>query len=101
MIVCEESFKGVNPNNSKYANYEIDFYAWIPPGEGIDHRLSLRKNLGTGRFEIYRNYINGGAEIVFSGSLHEGLKVGDRETMKIFGFDPKDEACHHRAFQDP
>ena len=30
MIVCEESFRGINPNDSNYANYDIDFYAWIP-----------------------------------------------------------------------
>lgn len=37
MIICEESFMGISPNDGNYANYKIDFYAWVPSGEVKDH----------------------------------------------------------------
>lgn len=96
MIVCEESFRGINSHGVRYANYEIDFYAWTPPGKVRDHRLSLRKNLTTGQYEVYRGYSSSETEeIIFEGELQDALQIGDNETVRFHLFDPEDEACDH------
>ena len=57
MKICEYEFEREDPNNKGYSLTEVDTYAWIPERMGIQsHRLSLRKNLTTGRFEVYRHY---------------------------------------------
>lgn len=96
MIICEESFKGVNPNNVKYANYEINFYAWIPVGDVEDHRLSLRKNIDTREFEIYREFSASSAEeVIFRGKLLEAIQYGDNEMSRFHGFNPENKECDH------
>ena len=61
MIICEKRFEFEDPNNLGYSMLEVDFYASVPTArpsnKGVDsHRLSLRKNLMTGYFELYRHY---------------------------------------------
>jgi len=57
MIICEYEFLTPDPKNPNYSLCEVDFYAWIPPDSGFpNHRLSLRKNLKTGEYEVYRRY---------------------------------------------
>lgn len=58
MIVCENEFKVEDPDNPGYALCEVDMYAWIPANDKVpNHRLSLRKNLVTGEYELYRHYV--------------------------------------------
>ena len=58
MIVCENEFKVEDPDNPGYALCEVDFYAWIPANDKVpNHRLSLRKNLKTGEYELYRHFV--------------------------------------------
>ncbi len=65
MIICEDRFKHEDPHNLGYSALEMDFYAHVPTGRASNnavasHRLSLRKNLTTGFFELYRHYAAGG-----------------------------------------
>ena len=58
MIVCENEFKVEDSDNPGYALCEVDFYAWIPQSNEVpNHRLSLRKNLKTDEYELYRHYV--------------------------------------------
>lgn len=61
MIVCEKEFDTPDANDSNYSQAECDVYAWIDQGRATlagmeNHRLSLRRNLKTGNFEVYRLY---------------------------------------------
>lgn len=58
IIVCEFEFDKPNPQNPKYALHQVDYYAWIPADSGYpNHRLTLRKNLETGEYEVYRQFV--------------------------------------------
>jgi len=66
-----------------------------------DHRLSLRKNLKTGRFELYRYYyFTGSEEVIFTGSLEECLKKAEEEWKRFHygwaGVVPEFKTCRHR-----
>ncbi len=65
----------------------------LPLGEVKNHRLSLRKNLRSGLFEVYRKYSIGNEEVVFQGPLVEALKIGDNECIRFHSFDPNDMVC--------
>ncbi|TLX65901.1 MAG: hypothetical protein E6L03_10505 [Thaumarchaeota archaeon] len=72
MIVCEKEFERPDPQDANYSMAECDIYAWIPADKvalsGMQsHRLSLRKNLKTGEFEVYRLYNQ--EHIIKQGSL--------------------------------
>jgi len=58
MIICEAEFETPDPKNPDFSMTEVDYYAWIPydmaTPETPNHRLSLRKNLKTGEYELYR-----------------------------------------------
>ena len=96
MIVCSHDFLEPCPKNPRYADNEIDFYAWIPRGDAKDHRLSLRKNITTGKFEVYRCYsMSRPEEVIFEGGLQEALRYGDDETVRCLGYDPGDQVCDH------
>lgn len=96
VIVCSNDFLEPGPRNPHYADNEIDFYVRIPRGDVKDHRLSLRKNLATGKFEVYRSYsVSGLEEVAFEGGLQEALRCGDNETIRYLGYDPSDQACDH------
>lgn len=64
MIICEAEFNQPDPKTPKYSMTEVDFYSHIPPTAPLgtpfnmrNHRLSLRKNLETGQFEVYRCFM--------------------------------------------
>ena len=63
IVICPYEFDKPDPENPDYSQTEIDFYGWIPYDaqrkykEG-NHRLSLRKNLRTGKFELYKAYFD-------------------------------------------
>ena len=63
MIVCESEFVVEDLADPGYSLMEVDFYAWIPRRFWVvepNHRLSLRKNLKTGEYELYKLYYQGG-----------------------------------------
>jgi hypothetical protein len=119
MIVCESEFEDPDPQNPGYSFTEVDFYAWIPwesqQRYGVEnHRLSLRKNLKTGEYEVYRAYMErkliarGGLVVITnepmeaeeaafrSKSLKEALAFANAEVRRFHGHDPRDEVCRHR-----
>lgn len=87
MPVCamEMDDRGPNPDNPNYAWWEWDFYHGIPVEKETErtpnHRLSLRKNLKTGKFEVYRHYaervIRPLENLVLDTSVNEVVFVGD------------------------
>ena len=81
MIICEYEFERPDPKNPQYSLVEVDIYGWIPRdfwSEIRDHRLSLRKNLKTGKFELYRHYYaEDYDEVIFTGSLEECLRKAE------------------------
>jgi len=86
MIICEYGFEKEDPYKKGYSLLEVDIYAWIPSKYQIEvanHRLSLRKNLKTGLFELYRYYYhNHSEEVIFQGSFEEALKRANEEWNK-------------------
>ena len=58
MYICEYLFDRPDSDNPKYSQHEVDYYAWAvdPTGKMPSHRLSLRKNLETAKFEVYRRF---------------------------------------------
>jgi len=104
MIVCEYEFDRPDPKNPCYSLVEVDIYGWIPReywSEVRDHRLSLRKNLKTERFELYRHYyIDGSEQVIFTGSLEEYLKKAEEEWKRFhYGWaevEPEFKPCRHK-----
>jgi hypothetical protein len=105
MIICELGFNDPDPKKPKYSMREIDFYAFIPYDvqqklHVKSHRLSLRRNLETGRFEVYRYYyIQENEEVAFSGSFEEALEFANREANKYWGHLGRretDKPCKHK-----
>lgn len=114
MYICELSFDKPDPKNPYYSLDEVDYYAWVPALMGIDnHRLSLRKNLITGEFEVYRRFYQrrlvaphpniigvvshdtGLEEIAFRGTFEEALRFADKEYYKYHGEREPDKPCKH------
>jgi len=116
MIICEYEFEDEDINNPGYSHTEIDYYAWIPQGSGMpNHRLSLRKNLKTQEYEIYRHYYEqhlisrgpvtiitgadtGVEDVAFSSKdLTETIKFADGEWRRFHGEEKwQDQVCKHR-----
>ena len=104
MIVCEYEFERPDPRNPSYSLVEVDIYGWIPRefwSEVRDHRLSLRKNLKAGKFELYRYYYTTGSEeVIFAGSLEECLRKAEEEWKRFHfgwaGVVPEFKPCKHR-----
>ena len=103
MIICEYSFNDPDAENPMYSFHEVDFYGHIPYPHAKhfpQHRLSLRKNLRTGNFEVYRYYhANDTTEVAFKGKLEEALKFAFKETRRFWGslgrIEP-DVVCQHK-----
>ena len=104
MIVCEYEFDRPDPKNPQYSLVEVDIYGWLPReywSEARNHRLSLRKNLKTGKFELYRHYYaDDYDEVIFTGSLEECLKKAEEEWKRFHyswaGVVPEFKPCRHR-----
>lgn len=116
MIICKYQFNQPDSKNPNYSFDEIDYYAWIPAGsEFPNHRLSLRKNLITGDFEVYRrfqqglifsrktltistNVDSGGEEVVFKSSdLGKAIEFASGEYLKYHGDRMGDQVCQHKS----
>jgi hypothetical protein len=105
MIICELGFNEPDPNNPKYSFREVDFYAYIPYNSQLKfnmktHRLSLRKNLETGKFEVYRYYYDEEKEeVAFEGGFIEALQFANNEWDKYWshlGRREHDIPCRHK-----
>lgn len=118
MIICPAEFEQPDPKTPGYSMTEIDYYAWIPSHlatkEIPNHRLSLRKNLNTGEFELYRRFFNrflisrkgltmeSGADthketVAFkSKDVNEIIRLGNKEYRKYHGAEERDDqVCQH------
>lgn len=107
MIICETEFEAEDPKKKGYSANEIDFYVTIPPRlrkRVKDHRLSLRKNLTTDQYELYRCYhpLRQGdqprTEVTFStSSLEEVLRKANDEVNRIWigSHREPDQVCDH------
>lgn len=103
MIICPTLFEDPDPHSPDYSLEEVDFYAWIPYPEkhGGDHRLSLRKNLLTQDFEIYKAYCRTlsapeRSEVVFrSNDLRAALDFAASQYRRYHNHDWNDEICDH------
>jgi hypothetical protein len=105
IVICPLGFDDPDNKRPEYSFREVDFYAFIPHHSqakyGVKtHRLSLRKNLRTGLFEVYRYYyVEGREEVAFEGSFREALDFANNEVKKYwgdFGRTEPDEVCQHR-----
>lgn len=118
MIICETEFERPDREDPNFSQAEVDYYGHIPYGSDFQqHRLSLRKNLKTGKFEIYRCYQRaflssrsgvtilgqkevGRTEVVFTGSLQEAVDFANKETdrfwLKVHEEKHNDTVCDHQ-----
>ena len=116
MKICEYEFEKEDPNHKGYSLIEVDTYAWIPERMGIQsHRLSLRKNLETGMFEVYRHYNiitiltqpdimlqtlvdMKQEEVIYTGDLKGALEVTNGENKKYWDAQDIDVVCDHSTW---
>jgi hypothetical protein len=102
MRICEYEFETEDPNHAGYSFVEVDRYSWIPKGRGIQsHRLSLRKNLTTGEFEVYRSYTSAEGqknEVIYSGNLQGAVDITNEENKKYFNANDTDVVCDHTTW---
>jgi len=95
--VCETFFAGEDTDNPNYSFEEFDFYVKIPKNpEMRNHRLTLHKNLKTGNFEVYRQFMQEHKTTVqidgeiadianqIDTELKETAKIGNIEECLIF-----------------
>jgi len=116
MIICEYDFEQPDHVCPDYSFAEVDYYAWIPADMGIaNHRLSLRKNLKTKEYEVYRRFSQkrlvsrkrltmitsddtGQEEIAFkSSSLEKAVEFACGEYEKYHGDRMGDKVCQHKS----
>jgi hypothetical protein len=114
LIICEYGFEKPNPRNPDYSLAEVEYYPRIPSGSMLsNHSLSLRKNLVTGKFEMYRRhyrgYVSAGRglmadgdavleNVVFrSSNLEKALEFAHKECVKYHGKLEKDRVCKHEC----
>jgi hypothetical protein len=99
LIMCELRFTRANPQNPEFSLLEPNFYVWIPAEkktESDNHRLSIRKNMETGKFEVCRSFRDGSEHVIYQGSFENALKRGSKEFKKFHGRDLDDEPCRHK-----
>jgi len=121
LYICEYEFNSPDKDNPKYSFHEIDFYAWIPYDKETpripNHRLSLRKNLETNRYEVYRFYFRrtmtitdqfiletgepmGKEEVAFSSeNLQEAIVFARNEIKRYHNHDDDIRPCEHKPLK--
>ncbi len=96
MKICEFDFSRQDPKKPDYADFEIDFYAWISSGKGQNHRLSLRRNLKTDEYEVYRTYsFEESEQVIFRGTLEDAIHITNVEVGQFHLGNSPDELCDH------
>ena len=101
LIICQTQFDGEDPLSPSYSLHEVDYYGHVPYGKTApekNHRLSLRKNLRNGQFEIYRHYHwTQTDEVAYTGSLPEAIAYANYEVKRFWGQDREpDQVCQHK-----
>jgi len=106
MIVCELEFEREDPEKLGYSLVEVDYYAHLPfvsvKRFGVEsHRLSLRKNLITGQYEVYRDYhftLAREEVLTSTDDLQEAIDYATREWNYYWGHigtKERDKVCQH------
>jgi hypothetical protein len=103
MIVCEfdPGWTHADPDDPRIGLMEVDVYAndfSAPPSE--NHRLSIRRVMADGSFELYRHYhFKRPDQVVVRGSLHVVLRAAQDAWMGSSwgkaGTRTPDEICDH------
>ena len=88
MIVCEAVFNQEDPNLPGYSRTELDFFAW-------PYRLSLRKNLITNEFEVYKAEFGNERVLYKSTKLEDALKYANDLAKRELNLDLNDVVCVH------
>lgn len=109
VIICETGFETEDKNNLGYSMLELDFYMFNPERirrPELDHRLTMRKNLKSNKYELYRFYFSSKRlETIFvSNNLQDVLNKANiqcNKVHKLFENDPRqpDLACNHESSQ--
>jgi hypothetical protein len=105
LIICEWAFEREDPQHKGYSLTEVDFYGYANGDRlGVEkqHRLSLRKNLTTNEWELYRHYgiagrKKGRDEVIFSSkNFREALQRANEEARRYVHGWQDDVACEHQ-----
>jgi hypothetical protein len=95
-VICEYEFLTEDPKKAGYSILEVDVYGRLPVGMESqalpNHRLSIRKNLSTGRFEAYRHYWGTWGtvrqtvqeDVWYSGTLEKVVEFVNRTYKRIW-----------------
>lgn len=88
--ICESEFDTPDPDDPSIYLTEIDIYAWISiqkqrENHVISHRLSLRKRIATGDYEIYRQFSHSQEVIMKSKDLKAICERINEEWEKMHG----------------
>lgn len=87
MLISPMMFDGEDSNKPGYSLGEVDRYFWIPVkyhAQVPNHRLSMRMNLVSGKFELYRYYYDDQIEeILIEGSLEEVVSQCNLEVKRF------------------
>jgi hypothetical protein len=105
VIICEKEigWNSIDPQDPRIAAREVDIYGHTPRAGMGDHRLSVRRVLATGQFELYRHFLRPGPkgpaeQVVLTGTLAEVLARANsewREEWRGAGVGPLDTVCDH------
>jgi hypothetical protein len=116
-FVCGLRFNERDPDDKIHSMAERNFYVWIPKLGSqkfrvSNHRLTLRKNLVTGKYEVYRAFkrpfhflskdsptkknLSGKEKVVYRGTLRSALRFGNNEHRRYHGRALRDEPCKHK-----
>jgi hypothetical protein len=92
MILCEweAGWNHPDPNNPEIAMTECDVFAHNPAararGQDGAYRLSIRRNLALGRWELYRRYHESESDVIeASGTLAEVCEAANRAWAEAWG----------------
>lgn len=101
MYICENEFGRPDPKTPDYSLAEVDYYGWIPrqfQSEMPNHRLSLRKNLITGEYEVYRQYKDSTIkQVAYTGDLKGAILFACAEWRRYHGEGKEDDKiCEHQ-----
>jgi len=89
MLLCEREFEQPDPTDPDYSLVEID-YCTVH-----NTRVSLRKNLKRGLYEVYRrDYLQHTETVVYSHPmLEEAVRYAKQLTKYLTGYMPRDRVC--------
>jgi len=99
MFICETEFEQPDPKDPDYSLVEIDYYSHIPYGSNFpQHRLTLRRNMRTGEYEIIRVYHEKQVEVAFKSKIfRKVLEWANGEVRRFWGQDREpDKPCEHK-----